>query len=256
MSLTDFILNRSAAFRKHNTRLLLVALAGLLVPQNVLLAQGAAPAASKPAMLSDFTGYWVSVVTTMDWRFRMVIPPKGDYFGFRMTPAALKIADSWDPAKDEATGNQCKSFGAAGIMRIPGRLHITLPDNKTLRMDLDAGTQTRIFHFGEWKAPAGEPTWQGDSVAMWDKSGTGGLKVVTRHMRAGYLSRNGVPYSENAVLTEYYDIVRERNGDQRLVVTSSVDDPGYLQTPYAGSYSFKKQADASGWDPSACSARW
>jgi hypothetical protein len=145
-------------------------------------------------------------------------------------------------------------------MRIPGRLHITKPDEKTLRMDLDAGTQTRIFHFGDWKSPGGEATWQGESMASWitsgDASATGGLKVVTRHMRAGYLRKNGVPYSENAVLTEYYDLIRERSGEQRIVVTTNVEDPAYLMAPYTNSIHFKKQPNASGWDPSACSARW
>jgi len=243
-------MQKRGVFRNHSTRCAMAALAGLLAFHVPVFAQ------AKPGTPIDFTGYWVSVVTTMDWRFRMVLPPKGDYFSVRMTPAAMKIANEWDPAKDEAAGEQCRSFGAAGIMRVPGRLHITQPDDKTLRMDLDAGTQTRIFHFGDWKAPGGAPTWQGDSVASWDTSGTGGLKVVTRHMRSGYLRRNGVPYSENAVLTEYYDLVKEKDGAQRIVVTSNVDDPAYLQAPFAGSFQFKKQADATGWDPTACSARW
>jgi hypothetical protein len=259
--LTDFIFKIRPALRTRNTPLLLAVLAGLLATQTQMSAQagGAAPgtgAASKAGTPIDLTGYWVSVVTTLDWRSRMITPAKGDYFPIRLTPAATKIADAWDPAKDEAAGDQCKSYGAAGVMRIPGRLHITRPDEKTLRMDLDAGTQTRIFHFGDWKAPAGEPTSQGDSVAKWDTSGTGGLKVVTRHMRAGYLRKNGLPYSENAVLTEFYDLVRERNGDQRIVVTSTVEDPVYLQGPYTTSFHFKKQADSASWDPSTCSARW
>jgi len=257
------MLERRLVWEKRATRFLLGALV-LLAFQIPMLAQAgggapgrnASPAASKPGTPVDLMGYWVSVVTTLDWRFRMVVPAKGDYFGLRLTPAATKIADAWDPAKDEAAGNQCKSYGAAGIMRIPGRLHITRPDEKTLRMDIDAGTQTRIFHFGEWKAPSGDATWQGDSVAQWDTSGTGGLKVVTRHMRPGYLRKNGVPYSENAILAEYYDVVRERNGDRRLIVTSSVEDPAYLQQPYTSSDHFKWQADASGWDPTPCSARW
>ncbi len=248
-----FIMEKRNVFQKQSTRLFMAALAGLLAIQTPGFGQATAAKTATPV---DLTGYWVSVVTTLDWRFRMVLPPRGDYFGVRMSPAAVKIADAWDPAKDEAAGEQCKSFGAAGIMRVPGRLHITKPDDKTLRIDIDAGTQTRIFHFGDWKAPGGEPTWQGDSVASWDTSGSGGLKVVTTHMRPGYLRRNGVPYSANAVLTEYYDVVKEKSGEQRIVLTSSVDDPTYLAGPFAGSVHFKKQADGAGWDPSACSAKW
>ncbi len=236
----------------------MAAIAGSLGMQAPAFAQDGTrtPAAPKAGTPVDLTGYWVSVVTTLDWRLRMVPPAKGDYFAIRMTPAAMKLADAWDPAKDEAAGEQCKSYGAAAIMRIPGRLHITKPDANSLRMDLDAGVQTRVFHFGASKAPAGEPTWQGDSVAEWDSSGTGGLKVTTRNMRPGYLRKNGIPYSGNAVLTEYYDVVRERSGDQWLILTSVVDDPVFLPQPYTTSVQFRKQSDASGWDPTPCSARW
>jgi hypothetical protein len=226
--------------------------AGFLVMELVAAGQSAGTAAKPP----DLTGYWVSVVTTLDWRFRMVVPPKGDSFGLRLTPAARQAADAWDPAKDEAAGLQCKSYGAAGVMRIPARLHITQPDEKTLRVDIDAGTQTRIFHFGGGNASGGQATWQGDSAAEWDMTGSHGLKVVTKHMRAGYLRKNGIPYSEDATMTEYFDVLREGNGDTRLLLTSDVDDPKFLQQPYATSVQFKKQADGSGWDPTPCSARW
>jgi hypothetical protein len=75
-------------------------------------------------------------------------------------------------------------------------------------------------------------------------------------MRAGYLRKNGVPYSADAVLSEYYDVIRERNGDQLLVVTTVVQDPVYLQQPFITSSQFKKQADATGWDPTPCSSKW
>ncbi len=179
-----------------------------------------------------------------------------------MTMESKTVADAWDPAKDESSGNQCKSYGAAGVMRLPERLHITWQDDTTLRMDIDAGTQARLFHFGAWKAPGGASTWQGDSLAQWDSGPnagpprSGSLKVTTTHMRAGYLRKNGVPYSENATLTEYYDVVRERSGDVWLILTSVVSDPRYLQQPFTTSAQFKKQADASGWDPTACSSTW
>lgn len=219
-------------------------------------ARAAAPPTSTTGSLGDFTGYWVSVITTHEWRLRMVTPAKGDFLGFRMTPLAIKLANEWDPVKDEAAGEQCKSYGAAGIMLLPGRLHITSPDEKTLRIDLDAGNQTRLFHFGDWKPVAGAATWQGNSVAQWDATGTGGLKVTTTHMRAGYLRKNGVPYSENAVLTEYYDVVRERSGDQRLILTSVVEDPKYLAQPFTTNSQFKKQPSGSGWEPAPCSSKW
>ncbi len=78
----------------------------------------------------DLTGWWVSVVTE-DWRWRMVTPPKGDYASVPINDDARKVADTWDPAKDEREGNACKAYGVGGIMRVPGRLRITWQDQDT-----------------------------------------------------------------------------------------------------------------------------
>ena len=109
---------------------------------------GAAPPPANPKAGApiDLTGYWVSIVDE-DWRFRMVVPPPGDYEGVPMTPAAVKFADAWDPAKDEASGDLCRAFGAPAILRQPEHLHITWPDDHTLRMDTNTGTQTASVSF-------------------------------------------------------------------------------------------------------------
>jgi hypothetical protein len=225
---------------------ILLGLAQTVSAQN----RGAAPANAKTAAPIDLSGYWVSVISE-DWRFRMVTPPKGDYQTVPITNEARQVADAWNPAADEAAGNQCKAYGAAAIMRVPGRIHVTWQDDNTLRMDTDAGTQTRVFQFGV--APKGaQPSWQGSSAATWDMPGRS-LKVVTTNLRAGYLRRNGVPYSENAVLTEYFELAPLPNGGQLLLVTSIVDDPRYLQTPFILSSQFKKEVDGSKWDPTPCS---
>ena len=255
---------------------------------------GAQPPPSTPHAIApiDLTGYWVSVVTE-DWRYRMVTPPKGDFASVPLNAEGRKVVDQWDPAKDEASGNQCKAYGVANIMRVPGRLHITWPDDNTLKIDTDAGTQSRLLHFGAAAPPSGEAGWQGYSAAQWEFAGpaqrggggggggravitiggvvqgggdTGGrgrgaaalrggsLKVVTTHMKAGYLRKNGVPYSENTVVTEYFDRHNEPNGDQWFTVTTIVDDPRYLDQPFVTSTHFKKEPDAAKWHPSACSA--
>ena len=217
---------------------------------------------AKAAAPIDLTGYWVSIVTK-DWRWRMVTPAKGDYQSVPITPEAKKVADAWDPAKDEAAGEQCKSYGAAAIMRVPGRLHIVWQDDNTLKVETDAGIQVRLLHFGAWKAPPGKATWQGDSVAEWEVAGggrgggtSGDLKVVTTHMRPGYLRKNGVPYSTDAMLTEYWELHKEKNGDQWLVIVTLIDDPKYLQRQYITSPDFLKEPDGSKWDPTPCSATW
>src|ERR1700732_5057440 len=119
---------------------------------------GPARRTAKTVAPIDLTGYWVSIVTE-DWRYRMVTPAKGDYASVPLNPEGRKVADTWDPAKDEASGSQCKSYGAAALMRVPGRLHITWADDNTLKIEADAGTQTRLLHFGAAQPPAGDPTW-------------------------------------------------------------------------------------------------
>src|SRR5438105_1263344 len=100
------------------------------------------PATAKAAAPKDLAGYWVSMVTE-DWRIRMVVPDRSDYQSVPMNPHGYKVADGWDPAKDQAAGEQCRSYGAPALMRVPGRLHISWQDDNTLRMDADSGTQTR-----------------------------------------------------------------------------------------------------------------
>jgi len=227
----------------------------------------AAPPTPRAAAPFDLSGQWVSLITE-DWRQRQFTPAKGDYVPLPLSPAARKIADSWDPAKDEAAGEQCKAYGAAGLMRLPTRIRIAWEDDTTLKLEADAGTQTRMFKFDAPALPSkGEPTWQGTSTAQWDlqpggrgaNAGAprrGSLKVVTANLKSGYLRKNGVPYSEDAKLTEYFDVIRTRNGDVLLMVTSIVDDPKYLRQPFIVTTQFKKQSDAKGWDPTPCSATW
>jgi len=118
-------------------------------------AQQRAAAAPTPreAAPHDLTGYWVSVVTE-DWRWRMITPPPGDYASVPLNAAGREAADSWDRAADIQSGNECRPYGAGGIMRVPGRIRIGWEDDVTLKVETDAGTQTRLFHFGAFQSSA------------------------------------------------------------------------------------------------------
>ena len=207
----------------------------------------------------DLTGYWVSYVTE-NWRYRMVTPAKGEYRRIPVSPAGVPIINAWDPVADTRAGNQCKSYGAGAIMNVPGRLHVTWQDADTLRVDTDAGTQTRLFRFTPRTSSGAKPTWQGESVARWepvaapDKGGS--LRVVTSNVRAGYLRKNGVPYSERTTVSEHFDLTPLPDAGQLLLVTTVVEDPVYLNAPYVTSPHFKKEPDGSKWDPTPCSSTW
>jgi len=230
-----------------------------------------APRTPQAAAPADLTGYWVAAITE-DWRFRMVTPPKGDFASVPLNAEGTKVGNAWDMQKDIAAGEQCRAFGAAGIMRMPVRLHVTWQDDNNLKMEIDNGNQVRAFHFDKNAQAPAQADWQGHSVAEWETvaagqglapggGGRGGgqgpplsgsLKVVTTKMKPGYLLRNGAPYSANAVLTEFYDRTTEPNGDSWLILTSVVDDPTYLAQPFMLTTHFKREADGSKFSPRPC----
>jgi len=266
------------ASRKSSAQAL--ACAFLVSLLSVASAAGQAPSSAprktpRAAAPVDLTGYWVSAITE-DWRFRMVTPPKGDTASLPLNQAGLSAAKQWDPAKDVAVGEQCRAFGAAGIMRMPVRLHVTWEDDATLKVEIDNGQQTRLFRFDKSAKPAAVPQWQGHSLAEWETVAqgqglapgvagggnqgqglsaaalTGSMKVVTTRMKPGYLRRNGVPYSGNAVMTEFFDRTSEPNGDSWLIVTSIIEDPTYLNIPLMLSTHFKREADGAKFNPRPC----
>ena len=227
--------------------------------------QAAAPAAPAPrpsAQASapiDVTGYWVSIVNE-DWRWRMVTPPKGDLASVPLNPEGTKVANAWDPATD----GSCLAYGAGGVMRMPTRLHITWENETTLKIETDAGVQTRRFIFDATRKPVGPPSLQGHTVADWERPAPargggpppvgGNLKSVTTNLRAAWLRRNGVPYSAGATVTEYVDRFAAPNKDEWLVVTTIVADAKYLNLDFVTSTHFKKEPDGAKWAPTPCKA--
>jgi hypothetical protein len=270
---------------KKSFRCPLVLIAALAA-SSLLSAQGGAgrggrggepPQTPRAAAGVDLTGVWVSVVTE-DWRWRMMTPALGDYTSLPLTPAARTVADAWDPARDEAAGEQCRAYAAPAIMRAPGRVRLSWEDDYTLKLELDAGTQTRRLQFQRPNTPVSTApapaarSWQGLSVARcWETQPapiTGGgafgvriggpttrtLEVTTTQIRPGYLRKNGVPFSEDAVLSEYFDGWRDASGEW-FTVTTVVRDPRYLRQPFVTTSHFKKEPNDSKFEPTPCQAR-
>jgi hypothetical protein len=246
------------------------------------------PQTARASAPIDLTGYWAAVLTE-DWHVRMLTASKGDFgsgppgavaqivtgrLGVGANPAQdgnipynLKGAEAaltWDPARDEAAGQQCKAYGAPGIMRQPTHLRITWADDNTLKIEADFGTQTRLLHFAPAPKPAAA-SLQGHSVASWIRMGGGGgqanfqrggaLRVMTSHLTPGYYWKNGMPYTANAVLKENMFLLDVPDGSTWMTLTQLVEDPEYLTQPYVVNYHFKKVPDGSTWHPTPCVVR-
>jgi len=241
-------------------RLIVVATLVLSVQTRIDAQRGqgppAVPETPMAAAAVDLTGTWVSVISK-DWVLRMAVPQQGNYTRIPVTAAARAVADAWDPARDEAAGDQCKAFGAPIVTRQPGRMRISWQDDSTMRMELEAGGQTRLFHFGPAPPPS-VPSWQGHSVAEWQyprvPPRTGSLNVVTNQLRPGYLRRNGIPYSADTTMTEHYHRMMAPNGDTWLTVVTEVIDPENLREPYVQSSHFKRLPADADFNPEPCAA--
>jgi hypothetical protein len=229
------------------------------------------PPSAQASAQADLTGYWVALVTE-DWLWRMITPPKGDATSVPLNMQGRAVAEQWDPARDAASAEQCRPFGAAGLMRMPLRLHVTWADENTLSIETDAGEQTRLLHFDAATTAPAERSWQGFSRARWTQPPPGGfdlrvalggpppgpagppkgsVKAVTTQLLAGYLRKNGLPYSENAELTEYFSRVSAFDHEY-LTVLTIVHDPMYLATDFVTSSQFKREPDDARWNPSPC----
>jgi hypothetical protein len=222
------------------------------------------PATPRAAAPIDLTGTWVSIINE-DWRWRMVTPPVGDYPGIPLNAAGQKVAQAWDPARD----GSCQAFGAAALLRMPTRVRIRWEDDRTLMLETDNGQQVRRLVFGPAARPASR-SLQGDSTAEWLRTlppsnpfgfvfpgggpprPGGALRVVTSNLSGGWLRRNGVPYSPDAVVTEYFDRFPVPNGGEWFVVTTQVEDPAYLLRPFVTSSHFRRELDDSKWKPRSC----
>jgi hypothetical protein len=239
-------------------------------------ANGQQPAAARPSpredVAVDLTGHWVSVITE-DWRFRMVTPPPRDYASVPLNAEGRRLADRWtiDQAAD------CKVYGVGGIMRVPGRLRISWEDDATLRIDTDAGRQTRRLYFDPLRPAPRDRSLQGFSRAEWSRAPdaldilrTGGfdglgsatratppkkwlpLKVTTTNILPAWLRANGVPYSEKAVITEYFMRFDVPGDGDWFTVMTVVDDPAYLTQPFITSSNFRRERDEQAWYPREC----
>lgn len=250
--------------RKLNI-LLLVALLGHNSQGMAQADQDAALAAGRSAALADLTGTWVSVISE-DWIWRMVTPLIGDLSNIPLNVTAREIAMQWRPEND--AGNECLAYGAPAIMSEPARLKISWENDLTLKMEIDSGMQTRFLNFDENLSPD-EPSRQGHTIASWNRGisnpsrgslgavggfGDKGATLVahTNNLIPGYLRKNGIPFSNQTTVTEYFEVLELADGHTWLFDIIVVNDPVFLTEPWVVSRNFRKEANDSMWDPQEC----
>jgi hypothetical protein len=267
----------------------IILMTSLLATGAALAQRAPSPPTARDTAPIDLTGFWVAVVTE-DWRHRMATPRRGDFESVPLNAEGRRVANGWDLDGDNAAGFECKAFGVGGLMRQPGRLHISWANEDTLQIEFDAGNQTRQLHFGAAPPATGDRTWQGVSQARWQRppgqgdasaligtidgplaaggggrgqrggpplpaslSQDGSLIVTTSEFREGYLRKNGIPYSESASITEYiHRLPQHPNGDVWLLVVTVVEDPVYLTQPFYTSTHFRLEPDGRNFDPRPC----
>jgi hypothetical protein len=186
----------------------------------------------------DLAGEWAPQFHE-DQPERLAGPPVGDYAGLPINDAARFMADAWEADILSVPEHQCKPHPADYSPRGPANLRIS--------KEVDTATQEVIAlhtHIS-WQAPErtiwmdgrthpdefAAHTWQGFSTGEWIGPV---LKVVTTHLKKGWIRRNGVPRSDQAELTEYFF----RHGDF-LTWTSIVNDPLYLTEPMIRTSDFR-----------------
>ena len=187
---------------------------------------------SSPAFAQhDLSGEW-SALYHEDQPHRIPGPELGDYTGIPLNDAGRLKADSWDASILSLREHQAKPHPSTYSLRGPANIRI--------RKEVDPATQETIAYelfgtFGQatrmiWLDGRAHPpahtvhTWAGFSTGRWDGDA---LTVVTTHLKAGWLQRNGVAHSDRATMTERFI----RHGDH-LMVVSIVDDPIYLEEPF------------------------
>ena len=184
----------------------------------------------------DITGYWMWLPHE-EFRMRLWGPEPGEIGGLPLNEKAIDAAMNFDPNDYYKPENQCRNHGGAYVMRGPFAKHFLYEDANTLLIRIELEALTRKIYFDGRLPPSEKHTGLGHSVGRWENEV---LKVTTTHMTPYYHRRNGVPYSENAVMTEHFFL----HDDNYLTVVTKVDDPEYLNEPLVRSISFKKLPDS------------
>jgi hypothetical protein len=179
----------------------------------------------------DFSGEW-SPLYHEDAPERLPGPELGDYTELPINAAARMRADSWDADRISVVEQyQCRPHGSDYSMRGLGNLRVWKEIDQTTQKIIAFHThmlawdsERTIYMDGRQHPPEyAAHTWQGFSTGVWESNM---LTITTTHLKENYIRRNGVPRSDQAIVTEHWT----RHGDY-LAVTTVIDDPVFLTEP-------------------------
>ena len=176
---------------------------------------------------TDMSGEWVPRFHE-DADERGGGPELGDYTGLPINDAGRARADSWDPAWLSMPEWQCRPHPVDYIWRGPSQMRIW--------KEIDPLTREMVAYHQYWLRSMDRPiyldgrsrppasaafTWGGFSKGEWDGDN---LRIVTTHMKEGYIRRNGVPRSSRSTLVQHW--IRHGNV---LTGVMMIYDPVYLE---------------------------
>ncbi len=178
----------------------------------------------------SLSGYWDEVMAE-DLEARGPGPALGDYLGIPINDAARLRGDTWNASYQELPERQCvphNSFygwHAIGAARIWETTDLDTQKIIKLNTFILWNGLREIWMDGRPHPPETAPhTWQGFSTGRWE----GDVLVVrTTHLKSGHITRNGIVFSDKAVMEERFFV----HGDF-LNHVQMLTDPVYLTEPF------------------------
>lgn len=179
-------------------------------------------------------------------------PDQGDFAGMPLTPAALTVARTWDPAQTSLPSLQCVPFSAHYGFRALSPLRIWesrdphTQQQTMIETWIAFAAQHRRIHMTPQPppSPAAPHSWQGHSTGKW----VGNVLWVHTDRLKHFSTRAGQPFSDLAMMDERFF----RYGDV-LVDVMMISDPQYLSRPWIYSKVFHRVPNGT-MEPYPCVA--
>jgi hypothetical protein len=201
----------------------------------MLLANTSASAQARVGF--NLSGMWTAMYHEDELERTDPGSPVGDYLGMPINDDARLRADTWDADLISVLEHQCIPHSAIYAMRAPSNLKISTIDDPTtaqiVAFIIDGtytGPRTIWMDGRPHPSQFAAHTWAGFSTGVWEGDT---LRIETTHIKAGYLRRNGIAFSDQATLTEFIDL-----HDKYLTLVSIAEDPVYLTEPLVRSESW------------------